>query len=313
MTAFGHKPATNGSWLPYACATFCLFGLTNFILAYIADSTAARSSGTSLSAAVLVWCGMGIVGAGGLVLSGFKIPFMAPGQERLVKYPLCAGVLLALGMFSLKMGIAAEPHSSGPIVAITAANSLLVALLARWRLQERITSLQTAAMCVVVGGLVLMSLHGGRAHIMSIVYGLVTMGLFAFTNFLLKYAGFHGMPSLAAGVILWLSAGGLGVGFLAVSLVREDPLHGLSAGLGFLAVLAGVFLAFGMLTIKLAITRGPAGPATAIAGSNAVLVTVLTLVILHKVPPANKLIGMGIVLAGIFLLALKKHRQKHTA
>lgn len=64
-----------------------------------------------------------------------------------------------------------------------------------------------------------------------------------------------------------------------------------------------------MLGIKLAVTKGPAGPATAIAGSNAILVTLLDLLVFRHWPPAAKVIGMILALAGIAILAAGGQRR----
>ena len=70
------------------------------------------------------------------------------------------------------------------------------------------------------------------------------------------------------------------------------------------AILAGVTLALGMLFLKLAVTSGPGGPATAITGSNSVLVVIFEFLVFAHIPPTQKLIGMGIAIAGIILLSL---------
>jgi drug/metabolite transporter (DMT)-like permease len=76
--------------------------------------------------------------------------------------------------------------------------------------------------------------------------------------------------------------------------------------LGWLALAAGIFLGLGMLGIKKAVTLGPAGPATAVSGSNAILVSLLDLGLLgHWLPPL-KLVGMLTAIAGIVMLALAR-------
>jgi drug/metabolite transporter (DMT)-like permease len=78
------------------------------------------------------------------------------------------------------------------------------------------------------------------------------------------------------------------------------------AGLGWLALLAGVFLALGMLFVKKAVTVGPAGPATAVSGSNAIVVSLLDYWFLGHWLPTLKLAGMLVAVAGIAALALAR-------
>ena len=64
-----------------------------------------------------------------------------------------------------------------------------------------------------------------------------------------------------------------------------------------------------MLFLKLAVTKGPGGPATAITGSNSILVALFEFLVFAHVPPAQKLAGMGIAIAGIVVLSLAGGRR----
>jgi transporter family protein len=161
-------------------------------------------------------------------------------------------------------------------------------------------------MLVIVGGIVVMALGSGTAaSTRALLFGLATLVLFGITNFLLKYAGHHGSNSVSTAAILWLSAGVCGVLAIGYCLIRYGHLPGLQKpSLILWSVLAGLALGLGMLCLKLAVTKGPGGPATAIIGSNAILVTLFEFVVFSHVPPAQKFIGMGIAIAGVIALAL---------
>ncbi len=73
-----------------------------------------------------------------------------------------------------------------------------------------------------------------------------------------------------------------------------------------IALSAGFTLGLGMLTLKLAVTKGPAGSATAIAGCNALLVTLLDLLAFGHLPTFQKIIGMFTAIVGIVILSLTK-------
>ena len=137
------------------------------------------------------------------------------------------------------------------------------------------------------------------------------MIFFGLTNFLLKIAGTRGCDSVAAAIVLWLSVGACGILAVSWRLVADSRLPTLGLpGLSWLALLAGIFLALGMLAIKKAVTMGPAGPAAAVSGSNAILVALLDYWLLNHWLAAPKLAGMLAVVAGILILALAKPAGK---
>ncbi|MBI3947653.1 MAG: DMT family transporter [Armatimonadetes bacterium] len=294
------------AWVGYALLGFFGFGITNFLLGCVAQWSGGDVQ-ASISAPILVWCAMGIAGA---VAAGL---FSATGRgyrgipaRRLVWVAAVAGVTLSAGMLTLKLGLASDPTARGPIVAITATNAMLVALLAYGILKEKLSAAQLAGFLVIVAGLVTIGLaSGASASLRGLFYGLLTMLLFSITNYLLKHAGHRGANSLSATAILWLASGGVGVAGIVVTFLSGRGLAGLdSPGSIAASLVAGLFLALGMFGIKTAVTRGPGGPATAITGSNAILVTLLDWLYFGHWPPAQKMIGMLVALLGIVVLAL---------
>ena len=137
------------------------------------------------------------------------------------------------------------------------------------------------------------------------VYAIITMLMFGTTNFLVKYAGHSNMDSIFASILLWLSTGATGLVFLLV--YRDDflnNLRGTSPWLLILPVIAGVTLAVGMYTIKIALTKGPGGPTVAITAANAFLVALLAYAIMGEGISPVKIAGMIVIFAGIILLTL---------
>jgi drug/metabolite transporter (DMT)-like permease len=307
--ALGH----NRRWLFHALAALAFFGLTNFILGFIAENSE-KDPGASVQAAVILWLGTGLLG----ILSAASSAAIRSGVASLVrerKWPLPAGagVTLALGMFLLKSSLAGNPLAKGPIVAVASSNSLIVALLAWLFLRESLSWGHWTGFMAIVAGIVLVSLGGATAsHFNAVGLALLAMLCFGLTNFFLKLAGTRGCDSLSVAVVLWFSVGACGVSAVAWSLVFRSRLPALQSGrLSLLALLAGMFLALGMLAIKKAVTLGPAGPAAAVSGSNAILVSLLDYGLLGHWLPALKLAGMLTVIAGIATLALA--RPKRTA
>lgn len=299
------------SWINYALLGFLGFGITNFLLGCIAQWTHGDIN-ASISAPMLVWFAMGVAGAiAAAIFKGTGRGFTGIPAKKFIWVAIVAGVSLSVGMLTLKLGLASEPNARGPIVAISTTNSMLVALLAFWLLKEKLTKMQGLGFFVIVAGLVTIGLASGtQASIRGLMFGLLTMLFFGITNYLLKYAGFHGTNSLSATAILWLASGAVGVLALGGTFAIGRGLAGLpSIKLIITALIAGLFLALGMFGIKTAVTKGPGGPATAITGSNAVLVTVLDWIFFGHLPPAQKTIGMLVALAGIVVLALGGHHK----
>ncbi len=299
----------------YALGSFFCYGITNALLGAIYEWSG-RDSAASVSAPFVLWLTMGAVGA--LTAAGFRLSgrgFKGLPDRRLAWVAVAAGVSLAAAMLTLKLGLAADPAAKGPIVAVTSCNAMIVALAAWLVFGERLGIGQGLAMLTIIGGIVVMALTAGAASsLRGLAFGLSTMVLFGTTNFLLKYIGQRGGDSITATLILWLAAGACGVLAVGYSLLRYGRLPGLQRpSLVLWAVLAGVTLALGMLFLKLAVTRGPAGPATAVAGSNSVLVVFFEWSVFAQVPPWLKLVGMGVTLLGIITLSLAPRGEARPA
>jgi transporter family protein len=142
-----------------------------------------------------------------------------------------------------------------------------------------------------------------------LVYALLTMVFFGITNFSLKVAAHHGMASVMAALVVWLSVGLVGVVFLLFFAHTGDlaaHTENLTSVVVVAPVLAGVALAFGMYFLKRAVAAGPAGPAVAIVASNAVLVAALSYLFFHEQLYSAKIAGIALVLGGIVIMSLSE-------
>ncbi len=303
------------SWVGYALGSFLCFGITNSLLGAIFEWSS-RNPNTSVSAPFVLWTTMGLTGVvASLVFKLNRRGFCGLPTKRFAWIAAVAGVTLSLGMLTLKLGLASDPGSKGPIVAITSTNAMIVALGAWLILHEKLSRQQLLGMFIIICGIAAMALgHGANTSLRGLFFGLATMAFFGITNFLLKYAGHHGTNSVTATAILWLSAGTCGILAISFSLARYGKLPGMEKpSLILWAGLAGISLALGMLFIKLAVTKGPGGPASAITGSNSILVALFEFLVFAHIPPTQKLVGMGIALAGIIILALGGNHKTGSA
>lgn len=308
MTGSDMLMRLKNSWMFYAFATFILFGMTNFILGYIGELTG-KNINSSVSSIMLLWAGMGALGV--ITPAFFKSDKEdIPGKKNknFTIFGILAGITLALGMLTLKIGFITDPFAKGPIVSITSANSMLVALLAWIFLREKLNKFQLSGMIIIIAGVGLIASGSNSiASFRGIFFGIVTMFLFGATNFLLKYSGDKGANSIKISVLLWRSAGIFGILTIGISFLTGRGLSGLE-NLGSISIsfLTGFILGLGMLTLKIAVTKGPAGPAIAIAGCNALLVTILDLITFGYMPSALKTGGMITAILGIIVIAMAK-------
>jgi bacterial/archaeal transporter family protein len=295
-------------WLLFALGALFFFGVTNFFLGFISEKSAGDPT-ASINAAMILWLGTGILGlVGTLYLKIFGRGFSGLPRKSHFILPVSSGITLAVGMLLLKVSLAANPLAKGPIVAITSCNSLIVALLALGFLREKLSLKQWAGFLIIVAGIIILSLAGkASGYFSAVFYAVMAMILFGLTNFLLKLAGEKGCDSVTTAVVLWLSVGGCGVLAFTWHWLEKSRFPDLpSPLLGWLALSAGIFLALGMLGIKKAVTLGQAGPATAVSGSNAILVSLLDFALLGHWLPLMKFIGMVTAVVGIVALALAR-------
>jgi len=145
-----------------------------------------------------------------------------------------------------------------------------------------------------------------------VVYALGAFLMFGVTNYLLKYASVRGIPSIEGTVVLWVATGL--VGLIAVILmiaggmfnpVINVKLSNVDFKYFTVPVAAGITLAAGMYFLKAAVSVGKAGPATAIASSNAALVAALSWLLLNEKLSVSEVIGMTLYIAAVIVFTLK--------
>jgi len=139
------------------------------------------------------------------------------------------------------------------------------------------------------------------------VYATITMVMFGITNFLVKLAGHYHMDSIFTSIILWLAVGVMGIIFLLYFWYQgsfQENLKNTPLIYLLLPIFAGVALAIGMYSIKIALTKGPAGPTVAISASNAFLVAILAFFTIGEKISVGKLVGMFVIFAGIVIMTM---------
>lgn len=295
----------------FALLTFLCFGMTNFLLGYISEK-ASDPRKANLIAPILVWLGMGLLAV--IFLSILRISGRRPGgftSRGDTLLAVLAGMVLAFSMISLKIGFMMDPSAKGPITAIASSSAVIVALMARLLLKESLSSLQWAGILITLGGIATMALSsGGSEHaLLGIFFGAITLLGFGFTNTILKVIGTHGMNSITAALVIWLTAGICGLAGLGLLQSLHFSITDLNpAPLRIISIAAGFFLGVGMWSLKRGVTVGRAGPVVAVAGANALLVVFLDYLFFGNLVNVLKLAGMATAIGGIVILALFANR-----
>lgn len=144
------------------------------------------------------------------------------------------------------------------------------------------------------------------------IYALGAFLMFGITNFLLKLASVRGVPSVEGTVVLWISTGLIGLAAILIVLssgsinpLTNPNISRLDFKYFTIPSIAGITLAIGMYFLKMAVASGKAGPSTAIAASNAALVSLLSWLILNEKLSVSEVLGMLIYLIAIAFLSLR--------
>jgi len=126
-------------------------------------------------------------------------------------------------------------------------------------------------------------------------------------NFFIKLAAEHVPPAVGA-VVLQLVAAGLGAAWLVRLHLLGQPLAVSGRGLG-LAALAGLSVGLAEILTFVVFSRGvPASVGTpVIVGGSVLLAAVLGLAVLRETLTLSQLGGLGLIVAGIGLLARGSH------
>lgn len=262
-------------------------------------------STANFSALLIVWSA---VGACGLLGTGVQAATVRPLEgmrdKKNVLISVVAGLLNACGMFCLTQALAADPDSAGPITALLPLGAVLVCFMAWSLLGERLVLQQILGVLICVCGPICMALaNGTKAEVSGMVRGLyaaVALGLFAFAK---KTARNRGASPASVVLIICLVCGCCGSLGLLYCGFSGRGLAGLSATAELYAIASGVCWGLGTAFFQLALA-GFVGPATAILNTNSVGVLVLTVLFFHVVPPPAKLVGMGLCVVGVIVLAL---------
>eukprot|EP01028_Stygiella_incarcerata_P013477 TRINITY_DN82405_c0_g1_i1.p1 TRINITY_DN82405_c0_g1~~TRINITY_DN82405_c0_g1_i1.p1 ORF type:complete len:352 (+),score=82.45 TRINITY_DN82405_c0_g1_i1:108-1163(+) len=290
----------------FALGAFFLFGITNFLFGLVSELSDDIHK-ASLSSAILSWSGLGfmfVIACGFFVLSGRG--FKGIPRKSFIFLCLIAGLTLGLGKLFIILALSFDPTSRGAVLALVACGSIVVAMMSRLLLKEKLNGTQFVGIGISVVGLALMAFVNSAAGWTAFLWGALCMLSFSTTNTILKIVGHFGMNSITATVIVWAGTGTMGVIGIIVTAAMGTLNDGLEDSVWQLIVpvVAGITLGLGLICLKIAVTIGEAGPAVAISLSNGILVVTLDVLILGYRLDVLKTVGMLITLAGVVVLSI---------
>lgn len=295
------------AWACYAIGANVSMGVGGFLMAEIGHASDDPAVANT-SAIFLVWTTIGICGILGISMQAcMSDPLPGMKSRANAAVSVAAGVLNTLGMLSLVLALAQDPASAGATTAVLPLGGVIVAVLAFLLLGERLVLAQVVGIGICLAGPVCMALANGTAAegraLLGALVAAILLGLFAFAK---KVARSRGAAPFSVVLIIYLVAGCSGAGGLLTRYFAKGPDHvlvGLAGSLPLLAVASGIAWCSGTMLFQLALV-GHAGPAAAILNTNCVVVLVLTVLVLGVIPPMAKVVGMGLCIAGVSILAL---------
>eukprot|EP01029_Cantina_marsupialis_P027659 TRINITY_DN773146_c0_g1_i1.p1 TRINITY_DN773146_c0_g1~~TRINITY_DN773146_c0_g1_i1.p1 ORF type:complete len:501 (-),score=188.15 TRINITY_DN773146_c0_g1_i1:107-1609(-) len=116
-----------------------------------------------------------------------------------------------------------------------------------------------------------------------------------------------GIVSISGAIVLWVSSGVCGTILLIAFYILKGGLIGIpSKKYGFMACMAGIFLALGMLCLKLGMHAEPdaKGPIVSVVTCNSILVAVASYFILGEKLQKIQLAGMATAVSGLIIMQL---------
>ena len=137
------------------------------------------------------------------------------------------------------------------------------------------------------------------------LYALAAFILLGIGNFLLKYSTSRGIPVTEGIIIVWSAMGALGLAAIAMVLASGSKRLAVTTHNLWIPAAAGILIGLGIYCLKRAMILGKAGPATAVALSNAVLVALLAWLILGERLSRSEIVGMLLFMLALVIFALK--------
>ncbi|KAF4664121.1 hypothetical protein FOL47_005286 [Perkinsus chesapeaki] len=311
-----------------------MFGTANFLLSYCNSQPGTAPWGV----VGLVWLSSGIWGllaaiyykstVGTIFFNERDVELYNTRHEHLpggAMYTKADGSSVSLGSKLLTMGgslfigwsqvmmqraFATDPQSTGPLMAVSSSDIMVVGVFCHFFYNERLTFMQAMAIVVVLTGLVIMAAFDSSVgHFIGFVYAVLGMITFASSMLATRYTCIEGMASGSrfAGRMLMMFIMG---SFCCCWQWSEGayvitPYDDLMAKF-FWPCMSGMGQFIGVIALNNALAYPSTAVVNVIVASNSILGLGLAYFTLNVVPTPAKLIGMFIVVIGVVLITVWK-------
>jgi uncharacterized membrane protein len=297
----------SGNWTLWSLLALTCFAVNNFLLSVVGEQATDKGH-ANISACFVVWAVGGVCGLVAMVVIGpSRVVEGANGVKNSLTVFL-VGAINVMATLWLACALAADPSSAGPIIAMLPLSGLIVSALAWVILEEKLRARDCVGMAIAATGPLFMALadESGSA-LQGLLFGGLCAACLGNSNFMQKLVMRRGASNLSVVIVLFLTVGVAAMVSIGLCCLSGRGLKGIDhdGRLMMYAVASGAFWVLGIIFFQLAL-MGKAGPAVAISQANSVGVLALQMIFCQPDLQPLKLLGMGLCILGVTILALKE-------
>jgi uncharacterized membrane protein len=241
-------------------------------------------------------------------------------SKKTLCWVVLSGSLVSIAMGSSLIGFTMDLPNAGPHQAISCANVLIVAPFFYVFYSEFLTKWELLGCAVIIIGCIVMSdvLHwnGHRTSLQPFLWCFGAMVFFSLSEITLRFSSTSVLPRQLRMLVTMLSMGLTGAAmFLAMCKKGALMQYWQAPVLLFWPSFNAIAGSLGMTAVSMAFEAPgvPTGVLSAIVNGNSIVLTFLEWALLGYVPSTCKLVGSGLIMAGVILIgaanAVMSHRH----
>ncbi|EER16006.1 conserved hypothetical protein [Perkinsus marinus ATCC 50983] len=223
---------------------------------------------------------------------------------------LAGSLFIGWSQVMMQRAFATDPQSTGPLMAVSSSDIMVVGVFCHFVYSERLTFMQAVAIVIVLTGLVIMAAFDSSVgHFLGFVYAVLGMLTFASSMLATRYTCIEGMASGSrfTGRMLMMFI----MGFACFVWQWSEEAYITNDGDDVMAMffwpcISGVGQFIGVIALNNALAYPSTAVVNVIVASNSIIGLLLAYFTLGVVPTPAKLTGMFIVVMGVVLITVWK-------
>ncbi|KAF4689317.1 hypothetical protein FOZ60_001730 [Perkinsus olseni] len=223
---------------------------------------------------------------------------------------LAGSLFIGWSQVMMQRAFATDPQSTGPLMAVSSSDIMVVGVFCHFVYSERLTFMQAVAIVIVLTGLVIMAAFDSTVgHFLGFVYAVLGMLTFASSMLATRYTCIEGMASGSrfTGRMLMMFI----MGFACCIWQWSEQGYAIKDGDDVMAMffwpcMSGMGQFIGVIALNNALAYPSTAVVNVIVASNSIVGLVLAYFALGVVPTPAKLTGMFIVVIGVVLITVWK-------